>query len=143
MRQVILLVSLALVVLGLAACGATSTQTFKATLNGQSERPNPVTTVATGSVNLELKDKVMTLTGNFTSLSGAATAAHIHGPADESNAAPPVPGITLTVTAAAAGDLSASKTLTDAEIADLKAGKWYVNVHTGNNPGGEIRGQLK
>ena len=33
-------------------------------------------------------------------------------------------------------------TLTDAQAADLLAGKWYVNVHTEANPGGEIRGQL-
>ncbi|MEP7029817.1 MAG: CHRD domain-containing protein, partial [Pseudolabrys sp.] len=33
-------------------------------------------------------------------------------------------------------------TLTDAQEADMMAGKWYVNVHTANNKGGEIRGQL-
>ena len=33
--------------------------------------------------------------------------------------------------------------LTDAQIADLNAGKWYFNIHTAANPGGEIRGQLK
>jgi len=30
----------------------------------------------------------------------------------------------------------------DAQIADLEAGKWYYNVHTAANPGGEIRGTL-
>jgi hypothetical protein len=35
-----------------------------------------------------------------------------------------------------------SKVLTDAQITDLEAGKWYVNVHTAANPGGEIRGQV-
>jgi hypothetical protein len=33
-------------------------------------------------------------------------------------------------------------TLTDAQIKDLEAGKWYVNVHTAANKGGEIRGQV-
>jgi len=32
--------------------------------------------------------------------------------------------------------------LTDAQIADLTAGKWYANIHTQANPGGEIRGQV-
>jgi len=32
-----------------------------------------------------------------------------------------------------------SATLTDAQAADLAAGKYYVNVHTAANPGGEIR----
>jgi hypothetical protein len=32
--------------------------------------------------------------------------------------------------------------LTDSQAADLLAGKWYANVHTGANPGGELRGQM-
>jgi hypothetical protein len=32
--------------------------------------------------------------------------------------------------------------LTDAQIAQLEAGKWYVNIHTEANKPGEIRGQL-
>jgi CHRD domain len=35
-----------------------------------------------------------------------------------------------------------SATLTDAQAADLTAGRLYVNVHTAANPGGEIRGQV-
>ncbi|MGI4955026.1 MAG: CHRD domain-containing protein, partial [Janthinobacterium lividum] len=33
-------------------------------------------------------------------------------------------------------------TLTPAQLADLQAGKYYYNIHTATNPGGEIRGQL-
>jgi hypothetical protein len=32
--------------------------------------------------------------------------------------------------------------LTDAQAADLLAGRWYVNVHTDANKPGEIRGQV-
>jgi len=35
-----------------------------------------------------------------------------------------------------------SAILTDAQAADMMAGKCYVNVHTAANPGGEIRGQV-
>ena len=35
-----------------------------------------------------------------------------------------------------------SATLTDAQAADLMAGKYYVNIHTEANKGGEIRGQV-
>ena len=33
-------------------------------------------------------------------------------------------------------------TLTDAQASDLMAGKWYFNIHTAANKGGEIRGQV-
>jgi len=35
-----------------------------------------------------------------------------------------------------------SATLTDAQAADLMAGKHDLNVHTAANPGAEIRGQV-
>ena len=34
-------------------------------------------------------------------------------------------------------------TTTPAQVADLRAHKWYVNIHTSNFAGGEIRGQVK
>jgi hypothetical protein len=33
-------------------------------------------------------------------------------------------------------------TLNDAQASDLMAGKWYINIHTAANKGGEIRGQV-
>jgi CHRD domain-containing protein len=41
-----------------------------------------------------------------------------------------------------ASPIKGSATLTDTQIAQLEAGKWYVNIHTAANKGGEIRGQL-
>ena len=38
--------------------------------------------------------------------------------------------------------LKGEATLTDAQAADLAAGKWYFNIHTAANKGGEIRGQV-
>ena len=32
--------------------------------------------------------------------------------------------------------------LTDAQAADLQGGRWYINIHTNANRGGEIRGQV-
>jgi hypothetical protein len=48
----------------------------------------------------------------------------------------PVPSSAL------ANPMAGKATLTDAQIADLKDGKWYFNIHTAKNPGGEIRGQM-
>jgi hypothetical protein len=73
----------------------------------------------------------------YDGLTGAVTAAHFHGPADPGRNAPPAVMI-----ASQAGPLTGSATLTDAQIADLRAGKWYVNLHTAMFPAGEIRGQI-
>jgi hypothetical protein len=32
--------------------------------------------------------------------------------------------------------------LTDAQAADLQGARWYINIHTNANRGGEIRGQV-
>ena len=70
---------------------------------------------------------------------GPATGAHFHGPAmPGANAAVVVP-----FTGPIASPITGTATLTDAQIADLSAGRWYINIHTAANPGGEIRGQVQ
>jgi hypothetical protein len=76
--------------------------------------------------------------GNFSGLSGPATAAHFHGPAAIGANA----GVALPWTAPIGSPLEGSATLTPAQAADLLAGRWYANVHTAANPGGEVRGQM-
>lgn len=77
----------------------------------------------------------------WTGLTGTATGGHFHGPAlAGTNAAVVVP-FTL-VNNGTSGTASGTVTLTDGEEADLLAGKWYANIHTAANGGGEIRGQV-
>ena len=77
----------------------------------------------------------------WTGLTGPATLGHFHGPALAGATAPPVITFTL-VNNGATGTASATVTLTDPQEADLLAGKWYANIHTQANGGGEIRGQV-
>ncbi len=92
----------------------------------------------TATTTLDTSTKTLTWTVDYSGLSGPATAAHIHGPADPGANA----GIVIPFTGNLASPIKGSATLTDAQMAQLEAGKWYVNIHTEANKPGEIRGQL-
>jgi hypothetical protein len=118
---------------------AFSAEKLKATLNGKSEVP-ATTSSATGSADLtyDAASKKLSWTVNYSGLSGPATAAHFHGPADSGKNA----GVAVAIPNAATSPVKGEATLTDAQAADLMAGKYYINIHTAANPGGEIRGQV-
>ena len=92
----------------------------------------------TATASLDTTTKTLTWNVDYSGLSGPATAAHIHGPADPGANA----GIVVPFTGNLASPIKGSATLTDAQIAQLEAGKWYVNIHAEANKPGEIRGQL-
>lgn len=75
---------------------------------------------------------------SYMNLTGAATAGHFHGPAAVGANA----GVVLPWQGPMANPLEGSATLTAPQAADLLAGRWYANIHTAANPGGEIRGQM-
>jgi hypothetical protein len=112
---------------------------MKADLTGAQEVP-PVTTQGKGSaeVNFDPASKKLSWTVTYSGLSGPATAAHFHGPAEAGKNA----GVAVPIPNQANSPVSGSATLTDAQAADLQAGRYYVNIHTAANPGGEIRGQV-
>ena len=76
-------------------------------------------------------------TVTYSGLTGAATAAHFHGPAKPGANAGPI--ITLDKLSSPIVGLS---TLTAEQGKQLADGLWYLNVHTAAHPPGEIRGQL-
>ncbi|MFU0503055.1 CHRD domain-containing protein [Pseudaminobacter sp. NGMCC 1.201702] len=112
---------------------------FSATMDGGQEVP-PVTTEAKGTADItfDTETKQLEWTLEYSGLSGEASGAHFHGPAAEgenADVAVPIPD--------AASGSKGSATLTDAQAADLMAGKYYVNIHTAQHGDGEIRGQVK
>jgi hypothetical protein len=125
---------------GFITAASAATMQFQATMNGASEVP-PNQTAGTGDVraSLDTTSKVLTYTVTFNNLTGPATAAHFHGPAAagaNAGVAVPIGGASPT------SPVHGTATLTDAQIKDLEGGKWYANVHTAANKGGEIRGQV-
>ncbi|RTL99641.1 MAG: CHRD domain-containing protein [Hyphomicrobiales bacterium] len=124
----------------IASPAMAETMKFTATLDGGQQSP-PVTTKGKGTATFTFDSTSKKLTWNvkYSGLSGPAVAAHIHGPADMGANADPV----IPFKGKLKSPIKGSATLTDAQAADLEAGKYYVNVHTAANKGGEIRGQIE
>jgi hypothetical protein len=116
------------------------TVSFMTALSGATEVP-PNDSKASGTLNasLDTSTKVLSWTIEYSGLTGPATAAHFHGPADAGRNAPPV----LPIDGSLDSPLKGTATLSDEQATDLQAGKWYFNVHSAAYPNGEIRGQLK
>ena len=145
----------------LLACGddeptdpATATN-FTATLSGVSEVP-AVTTTATGSAILSVSGATITYTVNVTDLQNDAVVAHIHVAPTGANGpvrlnlcgtGAPEPACSTTPTGVLAtatnGTTVGTPAITfDSLLSAMRTGGAYVNVHTGANQGGEIRGQV-
>ena len=123
---------------GMKPGSSSSTVMLGAQLDAKQEVP-PNGSSATGSLEASFSKTTSVLKWKVTysGLSGPATAGHFHGPA--------LPGQNAGVVVPFNNPLSpieGTATLTPGQIADLMAGKWYVNIHTAANPGGEIRGQV-
>jgi hypothetical protein len=131
--------ALALFVLASSAAFA-DTVALKANLQPSSEVP-PKVSQGHGTVDatFDTSSKSLNWTVTYADLSGPVTAAHFHGPApvgQNANVQVPVPKSDL------ASPMKGSATLNEKQAADLLAGQWYFNIHTSQNPAGEIRGQV-
>ncbi len=112
---------------------------FTITMDGYQEYPTPVestTATGTGTATLDTETGLFSWNITFSGLSSAQTAAHFHGPAGVCASASPV--ITLPLGSPIVG----SQALTAEQMEDLLGGLWYVNVHSTNFTGGEIRGRV-
>lgn len=110
---------------------------FKAELTGSQEVPAVETSASgTADITYDTESNELSWSMENSGLSGHVAAAHFHGPAAPGENAAPV--VTIDVSELAEG----SVTLDDTQEADLLAERWYLNLHTAENPGGEIRGQV-
>ena len=110
-----------------------------ATLSGTAEVP-PNASAGTGTVEASLNKATNLLRWKITysGVSGPVSAGHFHGPAMAGQNA----GVVVPFKGSTASPIEGEATLTPEQAADLMAGKWYANLHTAANPGGEIRGQV-
>lgn len=114
---------------------------FIASLIGD-EQVSSVITAARGHVKATLCTNILNITGCFRNLESNFIAGHIHfgiagtnGPAIFPLTVPIVPGMRSAC-------FDNSFMLTSTQINQLINRELYVNIHTVNNPNGEIRGQL-
>jgi CHRD domain-containing protein/ferritin-like protein len=111
---------------------------FAAQMNGASEVP-AVNTAATGTSTFDLSQDqtLLSYSVQATGLSSPAIAMHLH------RGAVGVPGdIVYTLNTPVNGTAVGATPLNPADLNTLLTGGFYINIHTSNYPGGEIRGQV-
>ena len=127
---------------------------FTATMNGANERPNAVTTNATGTATLTLFDDDSIAYRVQVASIDSVTVSHIHF-GDAATAGGLIiflgtssPAVNFTTLATLyEGTITRTSTFQgvftfDSLMTRMNAGTAYVNVHTRRNPAGEIRGQI-
>src|ERR1700751_2750927 len=110
----------------IAFAGPAFADKYKAALDAKSEVP-PNASTATGKADIDYDpaSKKLSWKLTYTGLSGPATATHFHAGETGKNG-----GVAVAIPGATSSPAEGSATLTDAQAADLTAGKLYINFHT-------------
>ncbi|MFA7280612.1 MAG: CHRD domain-containing protein [Sterolibacterium sp.] len=110
----------------------------RVTLSGDQEVP-PVKTAASGSGSITVNAD-MSVSGGITTTGVTGTMAHIHQGAAGANGPVIIPFVKN-------GDngwsVPPGAKMTEPQYQAYKAGQLYINVHSAENKGGEIRAQIK
>ncbi len=119
-----------------------SSEIFKARLSPVPISVSMLSTISgTGSLTATLKGKRLTIQGSFEGLRSPATTVQIHrGP--KGIPGPAIAGLQVLVSNAQKGTVSATLDLTPDQIADLRAGRWYVQIQSVGAPDGNLWGWL-
>jgi hypothetical protein len=147
LRKAILMLGSAICLLFISSCDKNSDNAannkilFAGTMNGANEVPAVVATGAgTVAGSFDVTTKILTVTITYSGLSSAITAWHLHKAAAGVKGSP-VAGLDFGTMGTS--PFTWSSVALDATMeADLMNNLWYANIHTANNGGGEIRGQL-
>ncbi len=145
MRRKIFPVTLAICLSALVfTTTALAQQKFNISLTGAQEAPSPVASPGKGTCSLTLNtaETQITISCSWSGLTSNVVAGHIHDAGPVGVSGPVRFNFNLTgSTSGSFGPLTFNPT--PAQIADLRAKRWYVNIHTQNFGSGEIRGQVK
>ncbi len=163
-RLIITLLLVVILTVAVTSTALANKRLYKARLSASAELHEVVGSSASGSAIVARRPEGFDFQMFVRGLSGPATAAHIHGPASETETAGPVltlcgnPGPALVATCESVLDPATGKYqlqiigslsptllrgITPAEFNNmLEDGLTYVNVHTELNPAGETRGQI-
>ncbi len=116
----------------------TVSQTFQIDLSGKQEVPMSGSSES-ASATIELDESLMQFRASLdASMVTGVTAAHIHAGSIGQNG-----DVAFAFEDAGSGSWTIAETEIDADaMADLQAGKWYVNVHTEMYADGAVRGQI-
>lgn len=111
---------------------------IETSLSGGQEVP-PVKSLATGTGTIMVKDD-KSVSGTIKTLGIKGTVAHVHQGATGMNG-PHI--VDLTKLSDDEWGIPPGTRLTDEQFQSLKDGNLYINVHSAEHKGGEIRAQLK
>ena len=122
----------------IAGCASMGGGPLSVPLSGSQEVP-PVNVSGTGTATITVGED-RSVSAKIVTQGVNGTAAHIHEGAAGANGPVAVP---MDKTGENEWSTKAGAKLTDSQYEAYKAGRLYFNVHTAQNKGGEIRGQIR
>lgn len=142
MKQLIGFLAISLFFLGTVSCSNDDDAapdpnvTFTATMSGASEvPPNASTATGTATLLFNTTTKIFTFSATYSGVT--AIGAHIH-----KAEAGTIGDVVFPLDPIASPINFTSTALDAAQETDLNADLYYINIHSADFPGGEIRGQL-